>query len=200
MKSSGRNTWLYLTLKTGKNREIRRCMQKLDLRVNRLFRDRYGPYWLKGVYNQSFVIERFNSGFIKMNAGDLKEVEIYPDLKNQLVKATEIKFKEPIQLEPENPPGVHNMYIKRLEEKLAVHKAQKEAEELKEIEKKKRRRERMYGPRKKTNRTTETKSKFASKLSPRGNKLASKLKSGKEDKPKFQRSKLKSKFSTKKKA
>ncbi len=48
-KSSGRNVWLYLTLKTGKNREIRRVMQKLDLRVNRLFRDRYGPYWLKGV-------------------------------------------------------------------------------------------------------------------------------------------------------
>ncbi len=31
-----RNTWLEVTLKSGKNREIRRIMQKHSLRVNRL--------------------------------------------------------------------------------------------------------------------------------------------------------------------
>ena len=44
------NTWLLIGLKSGKNREIRKAMQKLDLQVNRLKRIQYGPYVLGDVF------------------------------------------------------------------------------------------------------------------------------------------------------
>lgn len=43
---SGTNTWLNITLTEGKNREIRRVMEALDLKVNRLIRVSYGPFQL----------------------------------------------------------------------------------------------------------------------------------------------------------
>lgn len=44
--SSGRNTWLMITLTEGKNREIRKVMNYLGLSVNRLIRLSYGPFLL----------------------------------------------------------------------------------------------------------------------------------------------------------
>ncbi|QCE32611.1 rRNA pseudouridine synthase [Acetobacteraceae bacterium] len=44
--NSGRNTWLTVQLQEGKNREIRRVMQALGLKVNRLIRMAYGPFTL----------------------------------------------------------------------------------------------------------------------------------------------------------
>jgi len=46
-KHSGTNTWLVMTLKEGKNREIRRMMKFFGLEVSRLIRISYGPYELK---------------------------------------------------------------------------------------------------------------------------------------------------------
>ena len=45
-KHSGTNTWLIMTLKEGKNREIRRMMKFFGLEVSRLIRISYGPYEL----------------------------------------------------------------------------------------------------------------------------------------------------------
>lgn len=59
--TQGANTWLSMTLREGKNREIRRVMEALDLRVNRLIRVSYGP---------------FNLG--KMPAGEI--IEVKPDV------------------------------------------------------------------------------------------------------------------------
>jgi 23S rRNA pseudouridine2605 synthase len=42
----GKNAWLDVTLTEGKNREIRKVMNALDLDVNRLIRLSYGPYEL----------------------------------------------------------------------------------------------------------------------------------------------------------
>jgi 23S rRNA pseudouridine2605 synthase len=43
-EKQGRNAWLSVTLIEGKNREIRRVMEALDLKVNRLIRVSYGPF------------------------------------------------------------------------------------------------------------------------------------------------------------
>ncbi len=45
-ESSGTNTWLTITLQEGKNREIRKLMQYVDLDVARLIRLSYGPFQL----------------------------------------------------------------------------------------------------------------------------------------------------------
>lgn len=43
---AGTNAWLTVTLTEGKNREIRRVLEHLGLRVNRLIRLQYGPFAL----------------------------------------------------------------------------------------------------------------------------------------------------------
>lgn len=43
-KAQGHNSWLTMTLAEGKNREIRRVMEALDMKVNRLIRTSYGPF------------------------------------------------------------------------------------------------------------------------------------------------------------
>ena len=43
---SGSNQWLVITLKEGKNREIRKVMAHLGLQVSRLIRTAYGPFEL----------------------------------------------------------------------------------------------------------------------------------------------------------
>ncbi|MGE5502205.1 MAG: pseudouridine synthase [Ignavibacteriales bacterium] len=45
-KASGRNIWITLTLAEGKNREVRRVLEALGLKVNRLIRLSYGPFAL----------------------------------------------------------------------------------------------------------------------------------------------------------
>ena len=44
--NKGMNSWLIVSLKEGKNREIRRVMESLNLKVNRLIRQSYGPFQL----------------------------------------------------------------------------------------------------------------------------------------------------------
>jgi 23S rRNA pseudouridine2605 synthase len=43
---TGANAWLVVTLKEGKNREVRKVMAHLGLQVNRLIRAAYGPFQL----------------------------------------------------------------------------------------------------------------------------------------------------------
>ena len=45
-KASGRNIWITMTLAEGKNREVRRVLEALGLKVNRLIRLAYGPFAL----------------------------------------------------------------------------------------------------------------------------------------------------------
>jgi 23S rRNA pseudouridine2605 synthase len=42
----GANVWITLTLSEGKNREVRRVLEALGLKVNRLIRTAYGPFQL----------------------------------------------------------------------------------------------------------------------------------------------------------
>jgi len=45
-RRTGRNQWIELTLTEGKNREVRRVLEHLGLKVSRLIRTRYGPFTL----------------------------------------------------------------------------------------------------------------------------------------------------------
>lgn len=45
-RRTGTNVWIEMTLKEGKNREVRRVLEHLGLRVSRLIRTRYGPFAL----------------------------------------------------------------------------------------------------------------------------------------------------------
>jgi len=45
-KSDGANNWITVTLKEGKNREVRKVMESIGLTVNRLIRTSYGPFHL----------------------------------------------------------------------------------------------------------------------------------------------------------
>lgn len=54
--SAKTNHWLLVTLYEGKNREIRRVMNYLDLQVNRLIRQSYGPFKI-GPLNKGEILE-----------------------------------------------------------------------------------------------------------------------------------------------
>ncbi len=45
-RRTGRNQWIELTLKEGKNREVRKVLEHFGLEVSRLIRTRYGPFEL----------------------------------------------------------------------------------------------------------------------------------------------------------
>lgn len=45
-RSTGHNKWIEMTLKEGKNREVRRVLEHLGLQVSRLIRTKYGPFEL----------------------------------------------------------------------------------------------------------------------------------------------------------
>ena len=48
-RQQGKNAWITVAVREGKNREIRRAMDAIGLTVNRLIRTSYGPFQLKSL-------------------------------------------------------------------------------------------------------------------------------------------------------
>jgi 23S rRNA pseudouridine2605 synthase len=81
-RRTGRNQWIEMTLTEGKNREVRRVLEALDLQVSRLLRVSYGPFLLgdlpKGAAGEVSQkdLEIFRRSLKEAKARETKEAEI----------------------------------------------------------------------------------------------------------------------------
>jgi len=66
-KRRGDNSWISVSLQEGKNREIRKVMEHLGLRVNRLIRIAYGPFQLGELHRDT--IREVSARVIKEETG-----------------------------------------------------------------------------------------------------------------------------------
>ncbi|MBN8520757.1 MAG: rRNA pseudouridine synthase [Alphaproteobacteria bacterium] len=75
-KQQGANVWVTMSLKEGKNREVRNVMEKLGLTVNRLIRLSYGPFLLNdlpvgaAVEIKPKIMQEQIAGFFKKQTQD----------------------------------------------------------------------------------------------------------------------------------
>ncbi len=71
-KQQGGNAWVTITIREGKNREIRRAFETLDMRVNRLIRLSYGPFQLGDLLKGG--VEEVPNRILKDQVGHLVDI------------------------------------------------------------------------------------------------------------------------------
>lgn len=70
-RRTGRNQWVEMTLTEGKNREVRRVLEHLGLKVNRLIRTSYGPFRLADL--EAGKVEEVRQHDLVLFRGSLKD-------------------------------------------------------------------------------------------------------------------------------
>lgn len=75
-RMQGDNVWLTVSLREGKNREVRRVLEHVGLRVNRLIRMAYGPFQLGSLPKRS--VEEVPAKVLREQIGGLVELAPRP--------------------------------------------------------------------------------------------------------------------------
>jgi 23S rRNA pseudouridine2605 synthase len=90
-RAQGANSWLTMSLREGKNREVRNVLRALGLAVNRLIRVSYGPFQLG-----------------ELKPGGVEEVKgrvLHEQLGEKIIRLSGADFDAPLrEREPENEP------------------------------------------------------------------------------------------------
>ena len=71
-RQKGDNAWIAVTLREGKNREVRRAMETLNLHVNRLIRVSYGPFQLGNLGKGE--VEEVKARILREQVGHLVDI------------------------------------------------------------------------------------------------------------------------------
>lgn len=93
-RQQGANAWLTLGLREGKNREIRRAMNSVDLSVNRLIRISYGPFQLMTL--EPGDVEEVRMKVLREQLGLNAQVEDAPEQKSRTIQKS-AKSKRPVK-------------------------------------------------------------------------------------------------------
>lgn len=90
-REQGANVWLTLGIREGKNREVRKVLESLGLKVNRLIRVAFGP----------FELGDLDDGAVK----EIETMELRAKLGEQIVSEAGVDFEAPLNVdEPKTPP------------------------------------------------------------------------------------------------
>jgi len=90
-REQGANVWLTFAIREGKNREVRKVLERLGLKVNRLIRLSYGP----------FELGALDEGAVK----EVETAELRKALGPQLAAEAQADFESPIEDEGRRHPG-----------------------------------------------------------------------------------------------
>ena len=107
-RQKGDNAWISVTLREGKNREVRRALDTLGLRVNRLIRISYGPFQLGNL--EKGTVEEVKLRILKEQVGHLIEI---PDIKNVKESKTSDNKKFISNKRSQNPSSVNHKFKKK---------------------------------------------------------------------------------------
>jgi pseudouridine synthase len=100
-RGTGRNVWVQMTITEGKNREVRRVLEYLGLKVNRLIRTGYGPFDL-GDLPRGQAVELTG----KPVARFLSEMTGEPIPRGGVKKADKVEIAAPVKApRPPRPPA-----------------------------------------------------------------------------------------------
>ena len=91
-RQQGANAWLTITLKEGRNREIRRALNEIGFKVSRLIRISYGPFKLDQL--KSNEVEEIKRGVLRDQLTNIFDLRVEANLSNK-TKIRKIKNSYP---------------------------------------------------------------------------------------------------------